>query len=289
MRRSAPRRAAAAAGAALLLCGCSAAYRARTAAEQAFHEGRFEQAFRLYDRAVRLDPEGVAARIGRADSAQKLGRFRQARDDCARVLARYPEDTDALFIQAWAEYALTDDPACRATLEALLAGEPKHAAGWFLLAYIALRRGLADTAREHFVRAERLGYKKERVRFFTVMIDAARGPLAPERLRVIREIDDAFLRAALLLAAGQGDPAALLDAAAQNPAPSPYLAGLAHFSIAQVLHLKGEDREALPHLAAAGRLGIPYDYGLPARAELARVGRARDAPTAEVGGGKSKK
>lgn len=90
-----------------------------------FEKGNFEKAMKAYVLAIEHAPEYVGAMIGLGHTLRMLGRYDQALRMGRQVLARRPEDGDALYLMGLVHYARGEEAAAANYLRRFLDTRPE--------------------------------------------------------------------------------------------------------------------------------------------------------------------
>ncbi len=108
-----------------------------------FEAGRFDKAMAAYVRALEIAPGYVGAMTSLAHSLRMLGRHDEAIRVARQVLARAPEDGEALHVLGLSHYARGDRAAALGYLERFLATRPEIEVAQELHGLIQVLRGEA--------------------------------------------------------------------------------------------------------------------------------------------------
>jgi tetratricopeptide (TPR) repeat protein len=114
--------------------------------------GRWGDAVEDYREALKILPDSMTARLWCADSHLALHDFEEALDNYELYRKMAPGDREALFAIAECQFSL-GQPEARATLENLLAKDPRHEGGLLLSAKIDLVEDAPDKALVHLRQA----------------------------------------------------------------------------------------------------------------------------------------
>jgi tetratricopeptide (TPR) repeat protein len=116
------------------------------AAEAAEHEGRHDNAERLYARCLGLDPGDAVAAYNRANCLRDAGRAAEARAEYARALKLEPDFVEAWFNLGCLATAEGNAATARRHLERAVACDPDYADAVFNLAGLAFEAEDLDVA-----------------------------------------------------------------------------------------------------------------------------------------------
>lgn len=97
----------------------------------------FQNAFKQFALAIKLDPNNVDARLSAAEmivATHKEESYTEAKQEADAVLAQDPNNVRALLITAESQRGLGDVSGARTTVQQALKIQPNNSAAWFLLA-----------------------------------------------------------------------------------------------------------------------------------------------------------
>lgn len=103
-----------------------------TAGEYEQRQGRYHNAQGYYQKALKVLPNSVGARLGIASSAAAQGDIATAQEQLAQVQARQPKHPGALYLDAWIAYKSGSYRSAQESLETLLRVRPDHLQALFL-------------------------------------------------------------------------------------------------------------------------------------------------------------
>lgn len=247
--------------------------------------GQLGRAIYCWQRVQELEPgyAGVNARIGMAYRSQ--GRIKKAQEFLLKELREDPGNTDLLFKQAQLYLEDGDAGPAKAKLLQLLELEPEHVESHLMLGMIALRRGAAARALDHFQAAREVADEQTPLPEFDEYCGEALyrlGRFAEAQPYLERATQDArdsigtnLLLSHCLALGGQPDQAATgyRRVLANDPDNT-----LAHHNLGLCLFRLGAFESGLEHCAEAARLDPNYTAAMYKTAmALVHLGRWRDA------------
>jgi tetratricopeptide (TPR) repeat protein len=106
-----------------------------------FEKGAFDKALKSYLEALRIAPGYLGAMIGAGHALRMLGRHQEAIRMARQVLARAPDDGDALHLLGLAHYARGERAAATEAFERYLATRPELEAAQEVRGLLQILRG----------------------------------------------------------------------------------------------------------------------------------------------------
>ena len=127
-----------------------------THADASFRDGDYVEAQKVYEEALRIDPDQSRATTNLATCYLKNRMVRKAHDLLQAFLARHPEDATARLVLARVLVRRGELGAAAAALREILRAHPDVVMAHYNLGYVAYRSRLYEEAEEHLGRAVQL-------------------------------------------------------------------------------------------------------------------------------------
>jgi tetratricopeptide (TPR) repeat protein len=111
-----------------------------------FEKNAFEKALKAYLKALEIAPAYLGAMVSLGHTLRMLGRHQEAIRVARQILARAPEDGDALHLLGLSHYARGERAAAAQYLERYLATRPELEAANEIQGLLQVLRGEVDTS-----------------------------------------------------------------------------------------------------------------------------------------------
>ena len=112
--------------------------------------GRYQNAIRDFDQALKFAPEATDARFNRGAAFSKLGKWDQATADFDTLLEQVPNDPNTLYARAWVLSQRGEDAAAIADLDKVLDQAPQDRDALVDRGGLNIRAGHYDAAIQDF-------------------------------------------------------------------------------------------------------------------------------------------
>jgi len=129
-------------------------------ANQQYESGRYDEAIRTYNKALKIDETHQDALFMRAQTKYELGAFKGTKMDAIKIIEEHGVTKRLIKLMALTEIKLENTEAANNYVNIALELDPYDASLYYIAGGIALDLGDKNTACESFARGSVLGYSR---------------------------------------------------------------------------------------------------------------------------------